>query len=75
MPLDIDLERGVRGYNIVRKECPNCNAELIFKIHKNEIHDVAGDGLFYPEENVVRCKVCMSTFKYKTKNTDEPNKP
>jgi uncharacterized protein with PIN domain len=74
MPVDIELERGVRGFNIVRKECPNCNAQLIFKIHKNEIHDVGGDGLFYPEENVVRCKVCMSTFKYKTKNTDESNK-
>ena len=42
MPIEIKLERGVRGYNIVRKKCPNCDAELIFKIHKNEIHDVGG---------------------------------
>ena len=67
MSIDIKLERGVRGYNIVRKKCPNCDAELIFKIHKNTIHDVGGEGLYYPEENVVRCKVCMSAFKYETK--------
>jgi len=56
LSLDIKLERGVRGYGIVRKKCPNCDAELIFKIHKNVIHDVSGEGLFYPEENVVRSK-------------------
>ncbi len=67
LSIDIKLERGVRGYTIVRKKCPNCDAELIFKIHKNAIHDVGGEGLYYPEENVVRCKVCMSTFKYETK--------
>jgi uncharacterized protein with PIN domain len=43
MPIEIKLERGVRGYNIVKKKCPNCNAELIFKIHKNAIHDVGGE--------------------------------
>jgi uncharacterized protein with PIN domain len=67
MPIDIKLERGVRGYNIVRKKCPNCGAEFVFKIHKNAVHDVGGDALYHPEENVVRCKVCMSTFKYEAK--------
>jgi uncharacterized protein with PIN domain len=67
MSKDIKLERGVRGYNIVRKKCPNCDAEFIFKIHKGAVHDVVGEGLYYPEENVVRCKVCMSTFKYEFK--------
>ncbi len=61
---DIKLERGVRGYNIIKKKCPNCDAEFIFKIHKNTVHDVVGEGLYYPEENVVRCNICMSTFKY-----------
>ena len=68
MSIDIRLERGVRGYNIVRKKCPNCNAEFIFKIHKGAVHDVVGDGLYYPEENVVRYKLCMSTFKYESKH-------
>jgi uncharacterized protein with PIN domain len=67
MSIDIKLERRVRGYNIVRKKCPNCNAEFILKIHKNAVHDVVGEGLYYPEENVVRCKVCMSTYKYEAK--------
>jgi uncharacterized protein with PIN domain len=67
MSIDIKFERGVRGYNIIRKKCPNCNAEFIFKIHKDAVHDVGGEGLYYPEENVVRCKVCMSTFKYESK--------
>lgn len=67
MSIDIKLERGTKGYNIVRKKCPNCDAEFIFKIHKNAVHDVGGEGLYYPEENVVRCKVCMSTFKYESK--------
>ena len=66
MSIDIKLERGVRGYNVVRKKCPNCDAEFIFKIHKSSVHDVGGEGLYYPEENVVRCRVCMSTFKYKS---------
>lgn len=68
MSKEIKLERGVRGYNIVRKKCPNCDAELIFKIHKDAVHDVGGEGLYYPEESVVRCKVCMSTFKYELKS-------
>jgi uncharacterized protein with PIN domain len=67
MSKDIKLERGVKGYNIVRKKCPNCGAEFVFKIHKNAVHDVGGDALYYPEENVVRCKICMSTFKYEYK--------
>ena len=54
MSKEIKLERGVRGYNIVRKKCPNCDAELIFKIHKDAVHDVGGEGLYYPEESVVR---------------------
>ena len=66
MTKDIKLERGVRGYTVVRKRCPNCDAEFIFKIHKGAVHDVGGEGLFYPEEDVVRCRVCMSTFSYKT---------
>jgi len=40
---------------------------FVFKIHKNAAYDVGGDALYYPEENVVRCKVCMSTFKYESK--------
>jgi uncharacterized protein with PIN domain len=71
MSIDIKLERGVRGYNIVRKKCPNCKAEFIFKIHKNSIHNVGGEGLYYPEESVVRCKVCMSTYKYESKPVAE----
>jgi uncharacterized protein with PIN domain len=67
MSIDIKLERGTKGYNIVRKKCANCGAGFIFKIHKNEVHDVGGDALYYPEERVVRCKVCMSTFKYESK--------
>ena len=68
MSIDIKLERGVKGYNIVRKKCPNCGADFVFKIHKAEVHDVGGDALYYPEERVVRCKVCMSTFKYESKH-------
>jgi YgiT-type zinc finger domain-containing protein len=68
MSIDIKLARGVKGYNIVRKKCPNCGAEFVFKIHKNTVHDVGGDALYYPEESVVRCKVCMSTFKYESKS-------
>jgi uncharacterized protein with PIN domain len=61
---EIKLERGTRGYNIIKKKCPNCDAEFLFKIHKDTVHEVVGDGLYYPEENVVRCNICMSTFKY-----------
>lgn len=55
MPMDIKLERGIRGYNIVRKKCPNCDAELIFKIHKNAIHDVGGEGIILPRRK--RCSL------------------
>jgi ribosomal protein L19 len=49
MSTDIKLERGVKGYNIVRKKCPNCGVEFVFKLHKNAVHDVGGDALYYPE--------------------------
>jgi len=64
MPTDIKLERGVKGYQIIPKKCPNCGAEFIFKLHRGRVHDVGGDALYHPQENVVRCSVCMSTFKY-----------
>ncbi len=61
---NIQLDAGVKGYEIIRKKCPNCDAEFIFKLHDKEVHDVAGEGYNYPDEKVVRCKICMSTFKY-----------
>jgi hypothetical protein len=57
----------LKGCNIVRKKCPNCGAEFVFKLHKKAVHDVGGDALYYPEESVVRRKICMSTFKYEAK--------
>lgn len=65
MPLDIKLESGIKGYKIIRKECKNCGASFIFRLADNEVYDVVGDAYTYREENVVRCKVCLATFKYK----------
>jgi uncharacterized protein with PIN domain len=67
MSVDIKLESGAKGYKIVRKKCPNCNADFVFRLAENEVYDVLGEAYNYPEEKVVRCKVCMSTFKYEVK--------
>jgi len=54
--VDIKLESGAKGYTIVRKKCPNCNAEFIFKIGNNEVHDVVGEGYNYPEDKLSDAK-------------------
>jgi uncharacterized protein with PIN domain len=67
--IDVKLEAGVKGYNIVRKKCPNCSAEFIFKIDNDGVYDVIGEGYNYPEDKVVRCKICLSAFKYEVIDT------
>lgn len=64
MSIGIELKDGVKGYKIIRKKCKNCGADFVFRIADNEVYDVVGDAYSYPEEQVVRCKVCLSTFKY-----------
>ena len=64
MTLAIKLEYGVKGYRIIREKCKNCKADFVFRLENNKVYDVIGDAFNYPEEKVVRCKICLSTFKY-----------
>lgn len=65
MSIGIKLEPDVKGYKIIPMKCPNCeNANFLFRLSNEEIHDVIGDADNYPEEKKVKCKVCESTFKY-----------
>jgi len=68
MPIRIRLDLGVKGYEIIRKKCPNCGADFIFRLEENEVKDVMGDGHHYPLEQVVRCKICLGTYKIETES-------
>jgi uncharacterized protein with PIN domain len=59
----VNLELVERGYEIVGKQCPHCNAELFFRIVNNEVKNVVG-GKIKPEDKTVQCKTCMSIVKY-----------
>jgi uncharacterized protein with PIN domain len=59
----VNLELVERGYEIVGKQCPHCNAELFFRIVNNEVKNVVG-GKIKPEDKTVQCKTCMSIIKY-----------
>ena len=64
MQVSIKLKPGVKGYRIIKKKCANCGAIFMFRLANNEVQDVIGEAYNYPEEKTVRCKVCLSTFKY-----------
>jgi uncharacterized protein with PIN domain len=64
----VNLELVEKGYEIVAKPCPHCNAELFFRIVNDKVKDVVG-GKITPEDETVQCKTCKSVIKY---NVFEP---
>ena len=64
MSIGIKPEPIAKGYDIVRKECPNCRAEFVFRVADKEVKEVLGDGVADLREKTVKCKTCLSTFKY-----------
>jgi predicted RNA-binding Zn-ribbon protein involved in translation (DUF1610 family) len=37
MSVGINLELSVKGHNIIRKECPNCGAEFVFRVADKKV--------------------------------------
>jgi len=64
MLVNINPEPIEKGYGIVRTKCPNCSAEFVFRVTDKEVIEVLGDGVANPRDKTVKCKTCLSTFKY-----------
>ena len=71
---EIELEKVLSGHTVVRKKCPDCNAEFIFRIEKNgRVHDIFGEGNNHPDHKTVQCNVCFSTFEYRVNDVKREN--
>ena len=69
MSIDIKLEMSAQGYKIIRKKCLNCGADFVFRVESNfliekKVYDVKGNAIHNPDEKKIRCKVCLSIYKY-----------